>query len=332
MGQNMRTIPPTAISNHQHVLLLLPACFQVLARLLPFARGLCHSYWAPNAWALYSFADKVAAAVAVKAGLKQPSATANMANGVVGVSSYVVLPNIGAGICAGLTLLALLPCLIALWKTPRQQAGLMFAAAVAYANLCGFMFGYHVHEKAALTVILPMVLAATRLSDWGREYVLLSTAAHVGIFPLLFEVQEIPIRWMLAAVYYMVALWGLSTVHGGPQRRQQRSVNGVAGQQHAMTKTPNKQRLHKPGIAYPALRDCCSWLPGPYRVYLAGLVVMELYCTLGHKALLVDKLPFAPLMLTSVYCSLAFTWSWGWMMQWFVQQCMGAAVTADKQE
>lgn len=74
-------------------------------------------------------------------------------------------PQVPPVVCALLALLAMSPCLVALW---RRAPGVSLSRACAYAALCAFVFGFHVHEKAALTVTVLLALEADTSSDRRR--------------------------------------------------------------------------------------------------------------------------------------------------------------------
>lgn len=85
---------------------------QIFSRLFPFKRGLTHAYWAPNFWALYNAADKVAAKV-----FKVNSATtASFTSGLVQEYDHEFLPSVRPWATFVLTMLTMLPILWRLWN------------------------------------------------------------------------------------------------------------------------------------------------------------------------------------------------------------------------
>lgn len=68
---------------------------QVIHRMFPFGRGLCHAYWAPNFWVFYILFDKILDFLLRKVGFKTQRAGASFTGGLVGDSSpFSVLPQV----------------------------------------------------------------------------------------------------------------------------------------------------------------------------------------------------------------------------------------------
>ena len=69
--------------------------------------------------------------------------------GLVGQWSFSILSDVHPKVTLCLSMaFASIPSLL-LYRRPNKD---YFMECVAYANLCGFVWGYHVHEKAILTV------------------------------------------------------------------------------------------------------------------------------------------------------------------------------------
>ncbi|KAG0717319.1 putative dolichyl pyrophosphate Glc1Man9GlcNAc2 alpha-1,3-glucosyltransferase [Chionoecetes opilio] len=186
---------------------------QVLTRLFPFKRGLCHAYWAPNFWALYNIADKLLVLAGGRLGWAVgEGGVASMTGGLVQEYSHAVLPSVSPGATLVVTALSILPSLIVLWRSPNNPW--QFVRAVVMCGFGSFMFGWHVHEKAVLMVVLPLGLLCLLRKAEAQVFVFLSAVGHFSLFPLFFTPQETPIKvtaLLLHALFTLQVLrahWG----------------------------------------------------------------------------------------------------------------------------
>jgi alpha-1,3-glucosyltransferase len=291
---------------------------QLAARLFPVARGLTHAYWAPNFWALYASADlALAAALAAArarlgliggpAGAAAAAAAAGggLTRGLVGAGGFAVLPAVGPRGAAAAALAAAAPGLAAAWRAARAPA--RFPAAAARAALAAFCFGYHVHEKAILMIIIPLALAAAEgappafgFASSAAEYAFLSTLGTYALFPLLHRPAEAPLRALLLAAYTACALPALAAPDAPLLEALGCGGEGVGGGNGAAAggEAKARRRAKQPLLS----RGEAAWL--------WGLLPLELYCAWGHAALLGGRLPFAPLAATSAYCGAGVVWAW----------------------
>ena len=67
---------------------------QLLARLFPFQRGLCHAYWAPNFWVFYNLLDKLLIQLGRRLGFAMDMSGRSTSAGLVEEIAHIVLPTI----------------------------------------------------------------------------------------------------------------------------------------------------------------------------------------------------------------------------------------------
>ena len=272
---------------------------QILSRLFPFSRGLCHAYWAPNAWAMYSFTDRVLIygmafssalcppgcntdifIVAPRIGLPiKEEALNSVTRGLVGDTAFAVLPEVSPRICFGLTLLFQAIPLIKLFFQPTWDT---FISAVTLCGYASFLFGWHVHEKAILLVIIPFSLIALKDRRYLSAFRPLAVAGHVSLFPLLFTPAEFPIKTIYTVFWLVLFLMVFDR----------------------LAPASNRPRLF--------LFDRLNTL------YIAVSVPLIAYCSLIHGIVFGKSFEFLPLMFTSSYSAVGVVGSWvGFMVVYF---------------
>ncbi|KAK6975359.1 glycosyl transferase [Biomphalaria glabrata] len=254
---------------------------QVLSRLFPFKRGLLHAYWAPNFWALYSGVDKVLTIVGVKSGIMTADnvQSGSMTSGLVQEYNHTALPSIPPGFCFLLVIFGMLPVLLSLWD---QRTKVSFVRSVVLCGLTSYLFGWHVHEKAILLAIIPLALLTLNSKQDARIYLFLSTVGYYSLFPLLFTPLENMLKVLALIQSSIFSFWAFSFIYSEKSRKDD---------------TPILLQL-------PLLNLSES-------VFILGLIPLGLFNSLGFWLLNIgERLPFLPLLLTSVYCSLGIVYSW----------------------
>ncbi|KAL8759886.1 MAG: hypothetical protein Q9199_000451 [Rusavskia elegans] len=253
---------------------------QLLSRLFPFARGLCHAYWAPNIWSMYSFTDRVLLLVAPRLGFViDQNAVNSVTRGLVGDTSFACLPSISPRTTFLLTLVSQMPSLVKLFPQPSWET---FVGAVTLCGYSSFLFGWHVHEKAILLVVIPFSLLALKDRRYLGAFRPLAVAGHVSLFPLLFTAAEFPIKTVYTVFWLLLFLLVFDR----------------------LAPVPSRPRVF--------LLDRFSLL------YITVSIPLIAYCSLVHQFVFGERYEFIPLMFTSSYSAIGVAGSWiGFLVVYF---------------
>lgn len=205
----------------------------------------------------------------------------SVTRGLVGDTAFAVLPDISPRTCFVLTLFFQILPLTKLFFA-SQPTWEKFIGAVTLCGYASFLFGWHVHEKAILLVIIPFSLIALRDRRHFSAFRPLAVAGHISLFPLLFTPAEFPIKTVYTIFWLVTFLTAF----------------------HRLAPASNKPRTF--------LLDRFSML------YIAVSIPLIAYCSVFHQIIFGKSYEFLPLMFTSSYTAVGVVGSWiGYMVVYF---------------
>ena len=94
------------------------------------------------------------------------------------------------------------PALVKLFLEPNWNT---FVSALTLCGYASFLFGWHVHEKAILLVIIPFSLLALKDRRYLGAFRPLAVSGHVSLFPLLFTAMEFPVK-VVYTIFWLVVM------------------------------------------------------------------------------------------------------------------------------
>lgn len=133
---------------------------QILKRMFPTERGLVHTLWAPNFWAVYLFFDKVLNMVGLKLYDNPMESIGKGRSQSIDIPVYniefkslpEITPVISNGIVVGFSLIIMVKYLMKSVQNRRFSLKKSFLTLLKQSAFVFFYFGYHVHEKAIIGI------------------------------------------------------------------------------------------------------------------------------------------------------------------------------------
>lgn len=172
----------------------------VMKRLFPLGRGLLHPIWPPNFWALYASLDRTLLQLSPTLGLvPRQNALNALTRGIEGECNFAILPQITPKITL---ICVLVPQSFYLIRLSIRPTWTNFIATVTLCAWAAFMFGFHIHEKAILTMFVPLSM----ISVFHRRLINCFKPLAIPSFACLFPLMPYFKEYFIRSVYPIIWL------------------------------------------------------------------------------------------------------------------------------